>query len=170
MLGIQASKGFTLIELLVVFFIVAVLTVLALPTLLSFSREHRVTMYAQDLYYALQFARSQAIKTNSTVYVNFQTTDNWCYGINQGSNCTCNISNSCGLTVVSAPQLADMTLTATGLTNNSISFEPTQGAAGAKSVITFTAYGQTTAMSVEIPIMGNVLLCSTTIAGYPTCP
>jgi Tfp pilus assembly protein FimT len=159
-----------ILEMLVVFFIVSILTLLALPTLLSYNQEQRVTLYTQNLYYALELARSEAVKRNTTVYVSFQTTDNWCYGINPGSICNCSVTNNCAIKTAVAPRLQDLTLTATGLTTNALSFEPTHGAAGAKSVITFTAFNQTPAMSVEVPVMGSALMCSSNISGYPVCP
>jgi type IV fimbrial biogenesis protein FimT len=164
------KHGFTLLELLVVLAIVAILGALTLPSLLGFNQEHKTEDTAQSLYYALQYARSEAVLHNTTIYVNFQTGLSWCYGINATSNCNCSVPNSCALQVVSAPSSLTTTLSATGLTNNSLTFEPTHGAAGARSVLTFTSTGSTTAMSVEAPIMGSVVLCSTTIAGYSACP
>jgi type IV fimbrial biogenesis protein FimT len=154
----------------VVFAIIAVLTILTLPSLLSFNQEHNTTMTAEDLYYSLQYARSEAVILNSTVYVNFQTGSNWCYGINATTNCNCSVANSCTLKVKKAPSSGATTLSATGLTTNSLTFEPTHGAAGAKSVLTFTATGIATAMSVEVPIMGSAVLCSANISGYSVCP
>jgi len=170
LLGIRKCSGFTLVEMLIVLSIIIVLTLLALPSLLSTNQENNTTMTAQNLYYAFQLARSQAVKSNSTVYVNFVTGSSWCYGINVGSNCSCNVTNSCGFQVVSAPASQNTSLSATGLTSNSVSFEPTHGAAGAKSVITFTATNGTTAMGVEVPVMGDVFLCSSNIGGYSACP
>lgn len=171
MLGIRTSKGMTLIEMLVVFFIVSILTLLALPSLLTYNQEERTIMYAQNLYYAFQYARTQAVKTNSSVYVNFQTGNNWCYGINVGSTCNCSIANNCGLQTVTTPSTSDMALTATGLpVSNSVVFEPTHGAAGVKSTITLTPSVSPISMSVEVPIMGSAVMCSTTISGFPACP
>jgi type IV fimbrial biogenesis protein FimT len=164
------NQGFTLLELLVVLIIVSILAAFALPSLLGFSQEHKTTYTAQSLYYALQYARSESVLQNQTIFVNFQTGANWCYGINGGSNCNCSVANNCALQVVTAPSSGATTLTATGLTNNSLSFEPTHAAAGAKSILTFTSTNGTTAMAVEVPIMGSVVLCSTTIAGYSACP
>ena len=170
MLEGRIKQGFTLLELLVVLAIIAILGALTLPSLLGFNQEHKTADTAQSLYYALQYARSEAVLQNTTVYVNFQTGLSWCYGVNATSNCNCAVPNSCALQVVTAPASQTTNLTATGLVNNSVSFEPTHGAAGARSVITFTYTGTTTAMSVEVPIMGSVVLCSTTIAGYSACP
>ena len=157
--------------MLVVLTIIIILTLLALPSLLGTNQENVATMTAQNLYYALQLARTQAVKSNSTVYVNFQTGLSWCYGINVGSACSCNVANSCTMQNVAAPTTENETsLSATGLTSNSLSFEPTHGAAGAKSILTFTANNGTAAMSVEVKLMGDVILCSSNIGGYSACP
>jgi prepilin-type N-terminal cleavage/methylation domain-containing protein len=172
LLEIRLSRGFTLLELLVVFVIISILTVLALPSLLNFNQEQNTTMTAQKLYYALQYARSEAVKRNQFVYVNFQTGNNWCYGINANANCNCSVTNSCNLTNVSAPTSQSTVMSGSGLSaSNSVNFEPTHGASGTKSIVTFTtSTGGISAMSVEVPIMGSVVLCSTTISGYSACP
>lgn len=169
MLLLRCVKGITVLELMIVVAIVAILAALALPSLLNFSREHKVRGKAQELYYFMQNARSEAVKRNQTVYVNFQTGDDWCYGMNAGSNCACNIANNCGLGTVKAPQTQSINLTATGLTNGSVSFEAVRGGAAASSLITFTAYGLTTAMGVKVTTLGTLTLCSSTISGYAAC-
>jgi type IV fimbrial biogenesis protein FimT len=171
LLEIRLSRGFTLFELIVVFVIVSILTLLALPSLLNFNQEQNTTMTAQKLYYALQEARSEAVKRNQTIYVNFQTGTNWCYGMNANADCNCSVLNSCALSVVTAPTSQSTVMTSSGLTgNNSMNFEPTHGAAGRKGIVTFTAATGVSAMSVEAPIMGSVLLCSSNISGYSACP
>jgi type IV fimbrial biogenesis protein FimT len=167
--GLDTQKGVTIYEILVVIIIISILTLLALPTFLNFDNEYRATAFAQNLYYAIQDARSEAIKRDTTVYVNFQTGDNWCYGINATTNCNCSITGNCTLGTVSAPRLDDMTLTATGTTNGSLSFDGTRAAAGAASTITFTVYGQSTAMGIDVGVLGDMQLCSTTISGYSAC-
>jgi prepilin-type N-terminal cleavage/methylation domain-containing protein len=165
-----SQQGVTLLELLIVLSIVVILAVLALPTFLSFTQEYRLTATTQNLYYALQYARSEAVKRNQTVYVTFNTTDPWCYGINVGSACTCTTPTSCNLGTFSAVRTQDMTLSATGLNSNSLQFEGSRGVTttGA-SLITFTVYGQTLAMSVKVTLLGNMQMCSSQVSGYPVC-
>jgi prepilin-type N-terminal cleavage/methylation domain-containing protein len=165
------QHGFTLFELLMVLMITVILCVLALPSFLTFFREYRATATGQTLLYNLQYARGEAIKRNANVYVTFSTTDPWCYGINVGSACACTTANSCSLGTFNAAKAQDFTLSGTGLTSNSLIFEGTRGATtNGKTIITFTVYGQTPAMSVEVTAIGNMLMCSANISGYPTCP
>lgn len=56
--------GFTLLELIVCLGIVGVLTLLALPSLSSWSEDARCRKIARDFTSALQFTRSEAIKSN----------------------------------------------------------------------------------------------------------
>ncbi|MEQ1440259.1 GspH/FimT family protein [Fontimonas sp. SYSU GA230001] len=59
--------GFTLIELLVVIAVVAVLTVIAVPSFTQMIAANRVRGSAQDLYSALLKARAEALKRNTTI-------------------------------------------------------------------------------------------------------
>ncbi len=60
-------SGFTLIELLVVIAIGAILLGVGLPNLQGFIVSNRLSAQANDLNTALQFARSEALRRNTTV-------------------------------------------------------------------------------------------------------
>jgi type IV fimbrial biogenesis protein FimT len=167
--GLSTRKGLTVFEILVVMIIVSILALLALPFFLNFGDEYRATALAQNLYYAMQYARSEAIKRDTTVYVNFQTGTNWCYGINPTSNCNCSITGNCTLGTTTAPTPQISTLAATGTTSNSLSFDGVRGAAGGAATITFTVTGQTPVMGLDVGILGDMYLCSSTISGYSGC-
>jgi len=167
--GHRYHQGFTLAELLIALAIVAILAKTALPSFITYLQTSRLVSASQQLYYTLEYARSQAIKTNTTVYVSFVTGSNWCYGVNSGSTCSCNVANSCALGSTSAPASGQLTLSATGLTSSALHFEPNHGASGVKSIITLTN-NQSVGLSVEVPIFGNALLCSTQVSGYSACP
>lgn len=164
----QYKQGMTLVELLVVLSISAILAVTAVPAFITYLQTSRLTSAAQNLYYTLQNARTEAIKRNTTVYVQFQTGSNWCYGVNPVSACTCSTASSCTLGTTQAPSSAQLTLSATGLTSNAIHFEPNHGAASTSSTITLTN-GQGNAISVKVGLLGSLLLCSSQISGYQAC-
>jgi len=166
---IRHNKGFNLFELLIVLAIVSILAIVAVPSFLNYLQTNRLIGATQGLYYALQYARGTAMKTDSTIYVSFQTGNNWCYGINSGSACTCSTANSCKLGSTQAPNAGQLTLSATGLTANSLQFEPNHGAADASSTITLTITGQSTAMSIQVGLLGSLFLCSSQLAGYQSC-
>jgi len=162
------QQAFTLVELLIALFIVIILAVIAIPTFRSLYVEYHLTTLAQRLQYGLQYARSEAIKNNTTVYANFQTGTNWCAGFNAGSNCNCT-ANNCGLGKQSAPSQNDVTLAVTGMSSNSINFDGAHGSTYTSSTVTLTIVGGTTAITVKIGALGNINLCSSTISGYATC-
>lgn len=147
-----------------------ILTIIAVPSFITFLQERRLTMTADNLLAAMQYARSEAIKRNTTVYISFQTGDSWCWGINTGSSCTCSVPSGCNLGTMAAPQSQTTSLSTTGLSANTFQFEGTRGASNVSGgKVTLTIYGQTTSVSLLISRLGDLQLCSS-LGGYQTCP
>src|SRR5262245_15088644 len=73
------SRGFTLIELMIVITIVGGLLVIALPSLNEMVGNQRVKGAANELYFDLSYARSEAIKRNAAVQV-VRTGSDWAGG------------------------------------------------------------------------------------------
>lgn len=163
------SPGITLIELLITIAITSILLVSAVPSFISLYQEHHLKTTVENLYYILKYAQSEAIKNNTTVYVNFGTGDNWCFGAKSGSNCSCSTANSCTLSNTSTAKTQDLSLAVTGMSSNSIQFEGTHGATNSNSTAIFTIYNQSSAMGVKISAFGNIQICSSTYSGYTAC-
>ena len=72
-------QGFTLIEAMFVVMILAVLATIAAPSMREFMAAQRLKTPASDLYAALAFARSEAIKRNTPVEIVPNATD-WAQG------------------------------------------------------------------------------------------
>jgi Tfp pilus assembly protein FimT len=166
----KTNSGVTILEALIVMMIIIIVTIVAVPTFISFIQERRLTLTAENLLASMQYARTEAIKRNTNVYISFQTGDNWCFGINTGSSCTCTTPSSCNLGATLAPQTQQLNLSTTNLNSNSFQFEGSRGASTiSNGKITFTLYGQTDSISLLIGQLGNLQLCSS-ISGYPLCP
>jgi type IV fimbrial biogenesis protein FimT len=162
------GNGFTLVEMLVVTAIVLILVVVAVPSFVNYVQLNRITVLAQNLYYNLQYARSEAIKRNTTVYVSFTSGSSWCYGINVGSSCTCSTPSSCSLGATSFGS-TQATLSSSGLSSNALYFEPNHGASNVAATVSYTITGGTSAVSVEVGLSGSVQTCSNNVSGFQTC-
>jgi len=167
---LRRGKGISLLELMVVFAIISILALAAIPLFNSFIANYRVSAAADNLYYYLQYARSEAVKRNANVYVSFTSGDTWCYGINVGSSCNCATPNNCSLAAVSYTTAGQTTLSTNGLSSNSIYFEGSHAAASASGSVTFTRYGNSTPLvTVLIGRLGGLQMCSTGMGGYTAC-
>jgi type IV fimbrial biogenesis protein FimT len=71
------STGFTLIELLMVVALLGLLVAIGLPSMRDLIASSRLRGAASDLYGSLIFARSEAIKRNSSVDVIPSVATNW---------------------------------------------------------------------------------------------
>lgn len=65
----QRTRGFTLLELLITMAVVAILAAVAVPSFQNMIATQQVRSAASDLVSALNFARSEAVKRNTTVRV-----------------------------------------------------------------------------------------------------
>jgi prepilin-type N-terminal cleavage/methylation domain-containing protein len=167
--GLLKRKGLTLIELLVTLAIVVITALIAIPGFNTLIKYYRITGAAQQLYSALQYARTEAVKRNANVYMSVTTGDSWCYGFNTGSTCSCSTAGSCNLGSYSASAPLQLTLSATGLTSNAIYFTSTHGGSSSSATFTYTNYGLTSLITTSISMLGSISVCSTGVNGYTAC-
>ncbi len=67
----RKDTGFSIIELMVVMSIMAILSAIAIPGILEWLPKQRIGNAARDVKSTLEFARSNAIRNNADVTVNF---------------------------------------------------------------------------------------------------
>ena len=66
-------SGFTLVEMMVVIAIVGIIAAAVVPNFIGWRNNAKLSQAARQVYSDLQTARTTAIKTNSTVSVDFDT-------------------------------------------------------------------------------------------------
>ncbi|MEW6478938.1 MAG: GspH/FimT family pseudopilin [Pseudomonadota bacterium] len=74
------QKGFTLIEMMVAISLLAILVSIGVPSFRAFIEANRITAVTNDLVAALQFARSEAIRTGNNMTVCSSNDQSTCSG------------------------------------------------------------------------------------------
>lgn len=111
------SLGFTLTELLIVVLILGILSSMALPSMLSLVEGQRVKSASFEIFAALTFARSEAIKRNSNVTLT---------PVLQADNSVALVvSDSSGATLRTVPPIKGLFVRITPVTVTSIIFRRT---------------------------------------------
>lgn len=71
------ERGFTLLEMMVTLSILLILMVVGVPAMSDLIRDQRVKTGVNEVFIALAYARSEAIKRNASVVVTSTTAGNW---------------------------------------------------------------------------------------------
>lgn len=73
------ARGFTLIEMLIAVALIGIITAATLPGFTGFLNGQKVNLAANNVYTAMQFAKSSAIQQNARMTLVFDPTKgNWC--------------------------------------------------------------------------------------------
>lgn len=155
------SSGFTLIEIIVTLAIIAITTVLAVPSFNDFYTQYQLKSTAQDISDKLKLAQSESKKRRINVYFSFQTGSSWCYGLNDNSTCNCNVSNNCLLNSSSAvsrsttSSISGITLTNSGSATSTY-FDKLRGTTSSALALTLTKNSKT--INININNMGEITI------------
>jgi type IV fimbrial biogenesis protein FimT len=169
--------------------VLAILIAIGIPAMGIFIEKNRLKGAAQAAFNDLAYARSEAIKRNHEINVNFITDGAlaWCYGIDENANCDCTIAdpnnaNACALNAAADGSSATNTLKVTSassyptikmtsVTASNVAFNPTRGIADGTTAIFQSESDKQ--IKVIVSTLGRVRVCSpsgsTKISGYPDC-
>lgn len=79
-MGARFRFGFTLVEVVVVIAIIGILTSMAVPSFVEFTRNQRIRAASSDMFVTLVSARSEALKRNTSVTIVPVSSANWGLG------------------------------------------------------------------------------------------
>lgn len=156
--------AFTLIELLIVITIVAVLAAIAYPNFANFIERQKLVSSAERLSSDLRWARSEAIKRNESVTIDFVDGNNgsWNYIISDEDGV---------IKSFTASDIADYSIIS--MTQNfgadDTGFSPVIGNAIENGTVSFVS-GNGSDLQVILSMLGRVRICSNAgLMGYETC-
>jgi prepilin-type N-terminal cleavage/methylation domain-containing protein len=175
-------RGVTLIELMIVIVITAILLAISVPAFQDTIDRNRLKAVTDTIYGDLQFAKSEAIKRNQPIVVDFTGSgETWCYGFKLGSAASCNCNQSdvsqadaCFidtnvLKVVKSTDYKGVSITPSA----DFSFDNVRGTVNAGNVTLNSPRSKQT--KVIVSGLGRIRICSpsgtSNVTGYSTsCP
>ena len=164
------QRGVTLVEALIVVAIIGILAAMAAPSFNDYIDRERVIGAAEGVAAAMQNTKAEAIKSNSKLWVVFDS-DAWCYGSTKAGDttCDCTTANSCAIgSVVQGSEFPGVSVTFSN--GVSTSFSPLRGTAH-NGTITFSGNNGKT-LNVVVSTLGRIKICTpsgSSIPGYEPC-
>lgn len=143
----RGSRGFTLIELMIAIALIAILTVLGMPSLSAYLQNAKLRSTTETFYSGLQMARAEAVRRNSQVQFVLTTDDP--IPFNQNTTNTAATAKNWMVRVPSPTAPGTYTFVegkamAEGATGQTSSTQGVQIDTGGLSTVTFTGFGATT--------------------------
>lgn len=92
---VKRQRGLTLLELMITIAIVAIVVTIGAPSIITAQRNLALSGAVENSYFALQQARSHAVRQSSDVLVDFSDDAGWCIGTTDQDDCNCATVASC---------------------------------------------------------------------------
>lgn len=174
----NSNSGVTLIELMIVIVIAAILMALAIPGFRDTIDRNRLKGATETIYSGMQFAKSEAIKRNVPIRVNFTTSNGgatWCYGLIENADCDCSDDAPlCQIDGIKKVVTGSSDYPGTVVTPSAnFSFDNVRGTVNSGNIQIVSAQGKQT--RVVMTGLGRVRICSPSgtanVPGYSSpCP
>lgn len=166
------NLGFTIMELLITILIGVILLTLAAPSFNELYQAKQLAKAGENLYADMLSARSEAIKRQTSLFVNVNvnTLGAWCYGFNVGSDCNCTLAGSCqinGNSTIVTQSLYPKIQLASSMGNSSLQFEGIRGTSNKNVTLTLSQASKT--INILINDLGVARICSANLADYQRC-
>jgi type IV fimbrial biogenesis protein FimT len=151
----QTATGLTLLELMICVAVLAVLGILALPSLGAQLERQRLRHAAQTLVGDITEARFLAAQRGVPVHVQVQVPEGplWCWGVSMSSGCDCSAPQACTLHAVPAASHTGIRLVA----GMALQLEST-GTANAASTTFESPRGER--LRVDVSAQGRARICA----------
>lgn len=174
----RTEPGFTLIELMLGIVVLAVLLALAVPAFTGLFQKQRLKGAGERLASEIQFARSEAVATNTSISVKVMGGTDWCIGLSDAvppaDDCDCTSSGSCQVDsedrVVVASSFDGVTRPADPML---VRFDGVRGLPDAAAGPALFDGENGKQIGVKVNPLGSVTVCSpagtTKMGEYPDC-
>jgi type IV fimbrial biogenesis protein FimT len=159
----QPDTGLTLLELVICVAVLAVLGLLALPSLGTQLERQRLRNAAQTLAGDITEARFLAAQRGQPVHVLAQDGPQWCWGISMSSGCDCHAAQACSIHAAPAASHTGIRL----LNGMAIQLEPTGVVQAAASATFESPHGDR--LRVDVSPQGRPRICALSGA-WPQLP
>lgn len=173
----RRQAGISAVEIMVVVALIAVLAAVAVPSFGPMVDKYRVKTMASSVAAILQFARSEAVKSNTPVFVAAASGANSCVGARRAVVCDCTVTdtaaaNYCEFKLLNAGDFSGVQVSAAAFGGNAYTrFDPVRGLVDGGSLSLTSRGGRQ--ITVRLSGLGRVKFCSpagaSNVSEYPAC-